>query len=318
MKLLGVFLAQRSEVGLRYLLPAADYFQNLLWHPRTQRVDSVGMAEPVGVHVYDSGSPCQALQDLANPVGQQGLALLRYPQLPSAVREGLSFLEIVPQDGPGRIANGHPAFFPSLAHYQQGAIGQVHVIKLKLGDLGESARRVPKRVQECPVTNQTEVVSGSPGESGIGQGEEVSHLVLGNDGNSLLIQAGRFDQAEGVVVHVFPLLQPVEEAVQTTVLDVDVALGELLGFSVGPLPEPTGALLEVGEVILDVGDGDVAYARPVLFLGVQGGHGHGGFQAREVPLGVPVGGLQAAEKPLAGFARTVVKNLLDDHSSGGT
>ena len=64
--------------------------------------------------------------------------------------------------------------------------------------------------------------------------------------------------------------------------------------------------------------GDLLYIRPLLLLRVEGSHCDAGFQAGQVRLGVPVGGLQAADEPFAGFAKTVVKNLLDDHASGGT
>ena len=116
------------------------------------------MTKPVGVHVYNSGSPCQALQDLAYAVGQQGLPLLRHPQSPGAGHEGLSFLEIVPDDGPSRVANGHPTFFPSFAHYQQCPICQVQVFKSQLGDLGESGLVCPKT---C-----TGVLGREPSETG--------------------------------------------------------------------------------------------------------------------------------------------------------
>ena len=53
-------------------------------------------------------------------------------------------------------------------------------------------------------------------------------------------------------------------------------------------------------------------------LGITGGHGEGGFEAGEVVLGVPVGCLQAIEETFFVGERTVVKNLLDGHSSGGT
>ena len=45
--------------------------------------------------------------------------------------------------------------------------------------------------------------------------------------------------------------------------------------------------------------GDLARVRPLLFLGVQGCHRHRRFQAGEVPLGVPGGGLQAGDEALA-------------------
>ena len=71
----------------------------------------------------------------------------------------------------------------------------------------------------------------------------------------------------------FALHQPVEEPVQPAVLGVDVALGELLGFGVCPLTEPTLPILEVGEVVLDVLGGDFLHIGPALLLGVLGGHG---------------------------------------------
>ena len=51
--------------------------------------------------------------------------------------------------------------------------------------------------------------------------------------------------------------------------------------------------------------GDFTHTRPPLLLGIEGGHGHATFQAGEVPFGVPVGGLQAADEPFAGFTKTV-------------
>ena len=106
------------------------------------------------------------------------------------------------------------------------------------------------------------------------------------------------------------LHQPVEEPVQSAVLGVDVALGELLGFGVGPLTEPPHPILEVGQVLLDVLGGDFLHIGPILLLGVEGGHGDSGFEAGQVALGVPVGSLQAAEEPLAVGAKTVVKMLM--------
>ena len=75
--------------------------------------------------------------------------------------------------------------------------------------------------------------------------------VLGDHRDRLLVQAGRLYQLEGVAVRVFPLHQPVEETVKTAILDVDMALGQLPGFGVDPLPEPPVTYLEVGEVVLD-------------------------------------------------------------------
>ena len=116
----------------------------------------------------------------------------------------------------------------------------------------------------------------------------------------------------------FAFHQPVEEPVQSAVLSVDVAFGQLPGFGVCTLTEPARAALEVCEVVLDVLGGDFLHIGPALLFGIEGGHGDSSFEAGEVVLGVPVGGLQAAEEPLAVCAKTVVKNLLDDHSSGGT
>ena len=99
------------------------------------------------------------------------------------------------------------------------------------------------------------------------------------------------------------------------VLDVEVDFGQPSGFGIGPFTKPTGALLEVGEIVLEVGDSDFAYARPVLFLGIQGGHRHRRF---EVSLGVTVSGLQAADESFAGIAETEVKSPLDDYSSDYT
>ena len=123
---------------------------------------------------------------------------------------------------------------------------------------------------------------------------------------------------EGILVDMLAFHQPVEEPVQTPVLGVDVTLGKLLGFGVGPLTEPPLPVLKVREILLQVLRSDLLYVRPLVFLGVQGNHRHRRFQAGEIPFGVPVGCLQAAEKPLSVSAKTVVKNLLDDHSSGGT
>ena len=116
----------------------------------------------------------------------------------------------------------------------------------------------------------------------------------------------------------FALHQPVEEPVQTAVLGIDVALGELLGFGVRPLSEPPHPILEVGQVVLDVLGVDFLHIGPALLLGVEGGHGDSGFETGEVALGVPVGGLQTAEKTFSVCAKTEVQMLLDDHSSGGT
>ena len=252
-KLPGVLLPQRPEVGLGYLPPSADYFQNLLRHTSPKGVDRVGMAETVGMHVLDIGAVRQALQDLAYPVGQQSLALLRHPKCLGVGHEDLSFLEIIPHDGPGCVADRHPPFFSSLAHHKECAIGKIHLIKSQLSDFGESPRRVPKRVQECPVANQAKSVSGRSGEGGVSKGEQVPHLVFGDYGNRLLLQLGRADREHGVFVVGPAFHQPIEKTVQAAVLGVDVALGQLPGFGVGPLPKPTYPVLEVGEVLLDVG-----------------------------------------------------------------
>ena len=84
----------------------------------------------------------------------------------------------------------------------------------------------------------------------------------------------------------FTFHQPLEEPVQAAVLGIDVALGELLGFGVGPLPEPPHPVLEVGEVFLEMLGGDLLHVRPALLLGVQGGHGDSRFEAGEVSGGV--------------------------------
>ena len=147
---------------------------------------------------------------------------------------------------------------------------------------------------------------------------KVPYLLLGDHGDRLLIHAGRFDQVKRAGIHVFALHQPIEEVVKTAALGVDMALGQLLGRNVFAFTEPPGPVLEVGEVFLYVEDSDVAHARPVMFLGIRGSHVDRRFEAGEVSFGVPVGGLQGAEKPFAGIAKTEVKILLDDHSSGGT
>ena len=116
----------------------------------------------------------------------------------------------------------------------------------------------------------------------------------------------------------FAFHQPVEESVQAAVLDIDVALGELPGFDVGSVTEPPHPVLEVDEIVFDVLGGDFRRIGPALLLGVEGRHGDSSFKAVEVPLGVPVGGLQAAEKPFSVCAKTEVRMLLDGHSSGGT
>ena len=108
--------------------------------------------------------------------------------------------------------------------------------------------------------------AGAVARAGSARVRRIQHLVLGDHRDRLLIQAGRLYQLEGVAVRVFPLHQPVEEPVKEAVLDVDVALGQLFGFGVGPLSEPPGTSLETREVILDVGDGDFAHARPPLLL----------------------------------------------------
>ena len=58
----------------------------------------------------------------------------------------------------------------------------------------------------------------------------------------------------------------------------------------------------------------MSITRPTHFLSVLSGHADAG----EAALGVSVGGLQTAEKPVAVSAKTVLKMLLDDHSSSGT
>ena len=121
----------------------------------------------------------------------------------------------------------------------------------------------------------------------------------------------------GVLVDGAAVHQPIEKPVKTAVLSVDVALGQLLGFGIGPPSEPPGPILEVRKVFLQVLGGDLLYIRPLL-LRVEGSHCDAGFQAGQVRLGVPVGGLQAADEPFAVGTKTVVKNLLDDHASGGT
>ena len=122
----------------------------------------------------------------------------------------------------------------------------------------------------------------------------------------------------GVLVDGAAVHQPIEKPVKTAVLSVDVALGQLLGFGIGPPSEPPGPVLEVRKVFLQVLGGDLLYIRPLLLLRVECSHCDAGFQAGQVPLGVPVGGLEAADEPFAVCTKTVVKNLLDDHSSGGT
>ena len=55
-------------------------------------------------------------------------------------------------------------------------------------------------------------------------------------------------------------------------------LESFLGLSVGPLPKPAGAFLEVSEVFLEVLGADLLYVRPALLLGVQAGHGRQSFR----------------------------------------
>ena len=143
---------------------------------------------------------------------------------------------------------------------------------------------------------------------------KVPHLIFGDYGERLLIQLGRAEGEHGLNVVGPALPQPVEEPVQAAV----IALGELSDLIVGPFPEPPHPVLEVREILLQVLGGDLLYARPALLLGVEDGHVNSGFEAGEVSRGVPVGGLHAAEEPFAVCAKTVVKNLLDDRSSGGT
>ena len=65
---------------------------------------------------------------------------------------------------------------------------------------------------------------------------------------------------QGVGADIIAFNQPVEEAVEAAVLTVDVTPGRKRwrGFVVSRLPEPPGAGLEIGQVLFNVGRGDLA------------------------------------------------------------
>ena len=79
-------------------------------------------------------------------------------------------------------------------------------------------------------------MSGSPGKGGFSEGQQVPHLAFGDYGNRFLIEFGSADGEHGVFGKGPAFHQPVEEPVQAAVLAVDVALGQLPGFGVGPFP----------------------------------------------------------------------------------
>ena len=182
----------------------------------------------------------------------------------------------------------------------------------------QAARRVPQHVQHRPVADQAEPVGRGSGEGGIGEHQEIPHLVLGHHRDGFLVQAGRLDQMQGVGADIIAFNQPVEEAVEAAVLTVDVTPGELAGICGFPLPEPPGAGLEIGQVLFNVGRGDVLDRRPRVLLREESGQGHGPLQAVQVGFGVPAGGLEADDETPARLAKTEVRNLLDDHSLVGT
>ena len=63
-----------------------------------------------------------------------------------------------------------------------------------------------------------------------------------------------------------PLLAPIEEGLEPTILTFNMGLAnELRGFSP---TEPPGAGSEITQVVLDVGCGDDIGARPILVLGL--------------------------------------------------
>ena len=112
-------------------------------------------------------------------------------------------------------------------------------------------------------------------------GEPVQHFTLGDHGDCPLVHMGALDEAQGIVLNMPALDQPVEEPVEVAVPGVDVALGNCLGVSGLAGPEPPGTFPKVGEV----------------------------------GCGVPVGGLQADYETSARLPKTEIRNLLDGHSS---
>ena len=71
----GVLGVERTEIGVRYLLPPTHYLEDPLGHPGTEGVNRVGMSEPVGVQVGYAGTFSQALEDLDDTAWQQRLSV---------------------------------------------------------------------------------------------------------------------------------------------------------------------------------------------------------------------------------------------------
>ena len=248
-KLHGVLLPQRPEVGLGYLLPAADYFQYLLRHPSPQGVDRVRMAEPVRTQANDSRPLRQALQNLAYSVGQQCIALLGHPQQAGAGRVGTLF----PGDSPRSLispcrrwascALSVPCPSPA-ACLLSGPRHRAPTWRSRPAAPACPGRRTARRGREPTNRKRWAGVSARLGSARVRRSLICPSVTVGTVLSSTL---GGSMWLKGFSSAYRPFHEPVEEPVQAAVLGVYVALGQLPGFDIGPLAEPPDAALEVAK-----------------------------------------------------------------------